>query len=177
MKLNDPSPDDLHPCCSSVVGIPFLLSRLSIFPYHGFNISRGDSVENGAYLDGIHVGVTKSVVQYRIQELQFYAGDPSTPQHTPGRQLELRDMADLVDPPDMVAHEKDVERIDSQAFGESIAYHEREEGYVVDKQLERKLLRKFDFFILPLVALMYLFKYGTTLSSGEMDLLTNGQFH
>jgi hypothetical protein len=67
-------------------------------------------------------------------------------------------MADLVDPPDMVAHEKDVEKFDSEAIGESIAYHEHEEGYVVDKQLERKLLRKFDFFILPLVALMYLFK-------------------
>lgn len=30
--------------------------------------------------------------------------------------------------------------------------------YVVDKQLEKKLLRKFDFHILPLLAVMYLFK-------------------
>ncbi|KAF2096548.1 MFS general substrate transporter [Rhizodiscina lignyota] len=29
--------------------------------------------------------------------------------------------------------------------------------YIVDKQMERRLLRKFDFYILPLVALMYLF--------------------
>lgn len=30
--------------------------------------------------------------------------------------------------------------------------------YVVDKQLEKKLLRKFDIHILPLLAIMYLFK-------------------
>ena len=33
------------------------------------------------------------------------------------------------------------------------------EGYVIDKAMEKKMLRKFDFIILPTVALMYLFKY------------------
>lgn len=33
------------------------------------------------------------------------------------------------------------------------------EGYVIDKAMEKKMLRKFDIIILPTVALMYLFKY------------------
>ena len=32
------------------------------------------------------------------------------------------------------------------------------EDYVVDRQLEKKLLRKLDLHVLPMVALMYLFK-------------------
>jgi hypothetical protein len=35
------------------------------------------------------------------------------------------------------------------------------EGYVIDKAMEKKMLRKFDVIILPTVALMYLFKYAT----------------
>lgn len=31
-------------------------------------------------------------------------------------------------------------------------------GYVVDKQLEKKMLWKFDMHILPMLAIMYLFK-------------------
>ena len=34
------------------------------------------------------------------------------------------------------------------------------EGYVIDKAMEKKMLRKFDVIILPTVALMYLFKYA-----------------
>ena len=33
------------------------------------------------------------------------------------------------------------------------------EGYVIDKDMEKKMLRKFDISILPTLALMYLFKY------------------
>lgn len=32
------------------------------------------------------------------------------------------------------------------------------EGYVIDRAMEKKMLRKFDVIILPTVALMYLFK-------------------
>ena len=32
------------------------------------------------------------------------------------------------------------------------------EGYIIDRAMEKKMLRKFDFVILPTVALMYLFK-------------------
>ena len=33
------------------------------------------------------------------------------------------------------------------------------EPYIVDKELEKKVLRKFDIYILPSLAIMYLFKY------------------
>lgn len=69
-------------------------------------------------------------------------------------------MAEQVYPPDMVAHEKEIERVDSEMVAEASSWGDGE-AYVVDKQMEQRLLRKFDFFILPLVALMYLFKYVT----------------
>lgn len=48
---------------------------------------------------------------------------------------------------------------------QSVAAGEASEEYVVDKALEKKLLRKFDLTILPTLALMYLFKYvGATTS-------------
>jgi hypothetical protein len=34
------------------------------------------------------------------------------------------------------------------------------DSYVIDKKLERRLLWKFDLYILPMLAVMYLFKYG-----------------
>ena len=45
-----------------------------------------------------------------------------------------------------------VEETSSEANGDA------REAYIIDKALEKKLLRKFDFIILPTVALMYLFK-------------------
>lgn len=41
------------------------------------------------------------------------------------------------------------------------------EGYVIDKAMEKKMLRKFDFVILPTVALMYLFKCVRNISSPD----------
>ena len=38
-------------------------------------------------------------------------------------------------------------------------------GYVVDREMEKKMLRKFDLIILPTLALMYLMKY--TILSGK----------
>jgi hypothetical protein len=40
----------------------------------------------------------------------------------------------------------------------SIGAEDAFEGYVIDKAMEKRMLRKFDLIILPTVALMYLFK-------------------
>jgi len=66
-------------------------------------------------------------------------------------------MADLVQP--ITLDDKDVEGVRAETVGDSASTQDNDEVYVVDKHLEQKLLRKFDFFILPLVALMYFFKY------------------
>lgn len=49
----------------------------------------------------------------------------------------------------------------SKGYGDeasSVAAGHTFEGYIVDKAMEKKMLRKFDLVILPTVALMYLFK-------------------
>jgi len=66
-------------------------------------------------------------------------------------------MADLVQP--ITLDDKEVEGVHAETVGDSASTQDNGEVYVVDKHLEQKLLRKFDFFILPLVALMYFFKY------------------
>ena len=40
----------------------------------------------------------------------------------------------------------------------SIAAGDTFEGYVIDRAMEKRMLRKFDIIVLPTVALMYLFK-------------------
>lgn len=64
-----------------------------------------------------------------------------------------------------------VDEVSSLSAGDSF------EGYVIDKAMEKRILRKFDVIILPTVALMYLFKYveRTTISTGCP--LTFSQFH
>ena len=68
-------------------------------------------------------------------------------------------MADQPTHPSLEADEKDVKRMSSDAVSETTPDPE-DSIYTVDKHLERKLMRKFDLHILPLVAMMYLFKYA-----------------
>jgi hypothetical protein len=71
-------------------------------------------------------------------------------------------------PPTFNGDEKDVKRVGSEDIGETVSTSDPESSsYTVDKQLERKLLRKFDFIVLPLVAVMYLFKYAFLLDNME----------
>jgi hypothetical protein len=62
-----------------------------------------------------------------------------------------------------------------RGFSETAADEPSEEShqYVVDKDLERIVLRKFDLHVLPLLALMYLFKYETVTFYFSRTLLTS----
>jgi hypothetical protein len=56
--------------------------------------------------------------------------------------------------------EKDISPIKGHVdTASSIGAGDTSEGYVIDKAMEKRMLRKFDIIILPTVALMYLFKY------------------
>jgi hypothetical protein len=60
-----------------------------------------------------------------------------------------------------------MKKSDSNVAGEAALESPVDElqSYIVDKDLEKTLLRKFDLHILPLLAVMYLFKYVTKLRS------------
>jgi hypothetical protein len=59
----------------------------------------------------------------------------------------------------------------------SVDAGETSDGYVVDKAIEKRVLRKFDFVILPTVAVMYLFKYEIVVGFSEVRTLTTLQLH